>query len=55
MREWDLFFKKCIRNNKSPGHDAVINEYLKSSINVIVHLYEKLFNLVFDTGIVPEA
>ena len=46
---------QCIRNNKSPGPDAVINEYLKSSINVMVHLYEKLFNLVFDTGIVPVA
>ena len=46
---------KGIRNNKSPGPDAVINEYLKSSINVMGHLYEKLFNLVFDTGIVPEA
>ena len=46
---------QCIRSNKSPGPDAVINEYLKSSINVMGHLYEKLLNLVFDTGIVPEA
>ena len=36
---------QCIRNNKSPGPDAVINDYLKSSINVMIHLYEMLFNL----------
>jgi hypothetical protein len=44
---------KCIKNNKSPGPDD-INEYLKSSIHVMVPMYEKLFNLVFGTGIVLE-
>ena len=44
-----------IKNNKSPGEDMVINEYIYSSINQMIDIYVYLFNLVFDTGILPEA
>lgn len=46
---------KTIKNNKSPGSNTVVNEYIKSSINTMIPLYVKLFNLVFDIGIIPEA
>ena len=44
-----------IRNNKAPGDDMIINEYIYSSIDRMIDIYVHLFNLVFDTGILPEA
>lgn len=38
---------KTIKNNKWPGPDAVVNEYIKTSINIMIPLYVKLFKLVF--------
>ena len=46
---------KLLKNNKSPGVDDVMNEYIKSSLDIMLPLYEKLFNVVLDTGILPEA
>lgn len=50
--------KKAIqasKNNKSPGEDNVINEYISSSFEKMSDIYVLLFNLIFETGIVPEA
>jgi hypothetical protein len=44
---------KCLKNNKSPGTDNIVNEHIKSSLNVMMPIYLKLFNVVFDKGIVP--
>jgi hypothetical protein len=44
-----------LKNNKAFGDDQVINEYMKTTSNQFVDIYEKLFNLVFDTGIIPES
>jgi hypothetical protein len=41
---------KCIKNlknNKTCGDDCIIDEYLKSTSNQFIELYEKLFNLIF--------
>ena len=49
---------KCIqklKNNKSGGEDAIINEYIKTTSNQFIEIYEKLFNLIFDTGFIPES
>ena len=49
---------KCIqnlKNDKSGGEDAVINEYIKATSNQLIDIYETLFNLIFDTGFVPES
>ena len=46
---------KCVQNNKSPGEDKVINEYIGSSIDCMIDIYVHLFNVVFDTGFLPEA
>lgn len=46
---------KSLKSNKSPGLDNILNERLKSTINLMCPLYVKLFNLILDTGIVPES
>lgn len=48
--------KKCIKNlknGKSPGEDKILNEYIKSTQYIFLPIYEKLFNYVFDSGIIP--
>ena len=45
---------KSLKNNKSPGSDDILNEHIKCTIHAMLPTYTKLFNLVFDTGIVPE-
>ena len=48
---------KCIsklKNNKVCGEDKVINEYIKSTTNTFIDIYEQLFNIIFETGIVPD-
>ena len=34
---------------------AIINEYIKTTSNQFIEIYEKLFNLIFDTGFIPES
>lgn len=48
----------CVRNlktNKSSGIDRISNEYIISSIDVMLPIYVKLFNIVLETGIIPES
>ena len=48
---------KCIsklKNNKASGVDNIINEYIKSTKEIICPLYVKLFNKVMDTGDIPD-
>jgi hypothetical protein len=53
----DEIFKgiKNLKNNKAFGDDQVINEYMKTTSNQFVDIYEKLFNVIFDTGIIPKV
>lgn len=49
---------KCIKklkNNKASGDDLIINEYIKSTANKMINIYVKLFNIIFNTGIIPES
>ena len=46
---------KNLKNNKSQGLDNILNEQLKSTIQVMSPIYVKLFNIIFDTGLVPES
>lgn len=46
---------KKTKNNKSPGDDKIVNEYIASTLDSMIEIYVKFFNLVFDTGILPEA
>ena len=44
-----------LKNNKSPGNDHILNEHIKMSLPLMLPIYEKLFNLVFDTAMIPES
>ena len=48
--------KKCIsklKNNKSPGVDNIINEYIKCTQDLLCPLYLKQINKNFDAGVFP--
>ena len=45
---------KGLKNGKSSGIDGVINEYIKYTINDMLHFYVLLFNIILDKGIIPE-
>ena len=48
----------CVKNlkiDKASGDDFIINEYIKSYIDVILPVYHiKMFNCIFSSGIVPD-
>ena len=45
-----------LKNQKACSmNDNVLNEYLKYSKNAMLPIYCKLFNLILNTGIIPEA
>ena len=43
-----------LKNNKATGEDRIANEYLKHSFDYMSDIYVKLFNFIFDTGLIPE-
>ena len=48
---------KCIKrlkNSKAPGSDLILNEYIKYTNPKMLNLYVKLFNLILETGVIPE-
>ena len=45
---------KRLKCNKTCGTDQIINEFFKSTVEVIAPVLCKLFNIVLHTGIVPE-
>ena len=49
---------KCIKSlkyNKSSSNDKIINEYIKYTSHIMLPVYVSFFNIVFDTGIIPES
>ena len=46
---------KKFKNNKACGDDLVINEYIKSITEKFIELYEKLLNLIFQSGVIPDS
>jgi hypothetical protein len=45
---------QSLKNNKSSGDDYILNEYIKHSFESISDVYVKLFNIIFDSGLIPE-
>ena len=45
----------ALKSGKSPGYDEILNEYIKSTKLAFMPLYIKLFNIIFDTGILPDV
>ena len=46
---------KTLKQNIYPGIDGVLNEHIKSTVNIMLPIYVKLFDIVFDTGVIPES
>jgi hypothetical protein len=46
---------KCLKNNKACGSDLILNEFLKHSCSKLLPVFVKLFNVVFDSGIIPDS
>ena len=44
-----------LSNGKSNGLDQILNEHIKSTLHILMPVYYKFFNLVFDSGIIPES
>ena len=44
-----------LKLGKSPGYDEILNEHIKSTKYLFMPLYIKLFNIIFDTGILPDV
>ena len=44
-----------LKNGKANGYDGILNEYIKNTINDMMPVYVKLFNVILDTGIVPDS
>jgi hypothetical protein len=54
-RNGDKFTMKKFKNNKACGDDLVINEYIKSITEKFIELNRKLFNLIFQSGVIPDS
>ena len=46
---------KSLKNNKSSGIDSVMNKHIKSTFHIMGPVYEKLFNIILDSGVLPEV
>ena len=46
---------KIFKCNKASGYDDIVNEHIKSTINIFLPIYCKLFNIVLNSGLIPES
>ncbi|MES9882143.1 MAG: reverse transcriptase family protein [Sedimenticola sp.] len=46
---------KNLKNSKSPSMDNIINEYIKSTLDSLLPVYQMLFNIVLESAILPES
>ena len=44
-----------LKNNKACGVDSVLNEHMKSSFSDMWPIYLRLFNIILESGIVPDC
>ena len=44
-----------LKNGRALGNDGILNEYIKNTIDDLMPIYVKLFNIILDTGIVPDT
>ena len=44
-----------LKNNKATGDDQILNEYIKSTADIMIKTYTKLFNVILDTGVIPDS
>ncbi|MCU7800877.1 MAG: reverse transcriptase family protein [gamma proteobacterium symbiont of Lucinoma myriamae] len=46
---------KSLKNNKACSNDNIINEYIKNSTEIMMPIYVSFFNMIFNTGILPDS
>ncbi|MEW8546103.1 MAG: hypothetical protein AB2693_21495 [Candidatus Thiodiazotropha sp.] len=46
---------KSLNNNKACSLDNILNEHLKISKDVMINIYERLFNIILNTGLFPST
>ena len=49
---------KCIhnlKNSKAPGHDNILNEFIKITKQTMIPIYVSLFNIIIQTSLIPES
>lgn len=46
---------KSLKNNKSCGNDLILNEFLKGVSGKMSNVFCKLFNIVFESGVIPSS
>ena len=46
---------KSLKNNKACSDDMILNEFLKHAACKLMSVFLKLFNIVFDSGIIPDS
>ena len=44
-----------LKNNKACGIDNIINEHIKSTVDCMMPVYVKMFNIVYSSGIIPDS
>ena len=42
-----------LKNNKTPGIDFILNEFIKNCPKELITVIVNLFNIILDTGIIP--
>ena len=45
---------KLLKTNKSSGIDLIMNEHIKSTFHMLGPIFEKLFNIILDSGVFSE-
>ena len=50
-----LFCFSKLKNNKTCGLDGIANEYIKATQSRMLPIYLKLFNLIYETGLIPKT
>ena len=46
---------KNLKSNKASGYDDIVNEHIRCTIHIVLPIYCKLFNIVLNSGIIPES
>ena len=46
---------RCLKNGKASGEDEIINEHIKTTVDILLPFYVTMFNKMFDTGIIPDT
>lgn len=45
---------KCLKRDKAAGSDAILNEYLVESIDILSSHISDIFNAILDSGYFPD-